>query len=148
MFRFGWKLLCAALIDTLFSNLYGLIMGKIYNQAVLGIYNRGEQFPKLIATNLGTAIQSVLLPAFAARQDDLNQVRTMVRGPSGSVPFRCCLCSSACSLWRIPWCWPFWGKDGWCACPIFGSCAWPIPFVRFISPISRRSTLWGEAMCS
>ena len=79
MFRFGWKLLCAALIDTLFSNLYGLIMGKIYNQAVLGIYNRGEQFPKLIATNLGAAIQSVLLPAFAKEQDDVNQVRNMAR---------------------------------------------------------------------
>ena len=28
MLTFGWKLLLAALIDTLFSNLYGLIMGK------------------------------------------------------------------------------------------------------------------------
>lgn len=79
MFQFGWKLLCAAMIDTLFSNLYGLIMGKIYNQAILGIYNRGEQFPKLIATNLGAAIQSVLLPAFAKAQDDVNQVKNMAR---------------------------------------------------------------------
>ena len=43
---FGWKLLAASLIDTLFNNLYGLIMGKIYNEEILGIYNRGEQFPK------------------------------------------------------------------------------------------------------
>ncbi len=79
MLAFGWKLLLAALLDTLFSNLYGLIMGKIYNEELLGAYNRGDQFPKLIVNNLGTAIQSVLLPAFAARQDDLNQVRSMVR---------------------------------------------------------------------
>ncbi|MEY8339212.1 lipopolysaccharide biosynthesis protein [Lachnospiraceae bacterium 62-35] len=79
MFRFGWKLLCAALLDTLFGNLYGLIMGKIYNQRILGIYNRGEQFPKLVATNLGAAIQSVLLPAFARAQDDVSQVRNMAR---------------------------------------------------------------------
>ncbi|WP_347559801.1 lipopolysaccharide biosynthesis protein [Clostridium sp. AM58-1XD] len=79
MFEFGWKLLCAAMIDTLFSNLYGLIMGKIYNQRILGGYNRGEQFPKIIVTNLGAAIQSVLLPAFATKQDDVGQVKNMAR---------------------------------------------------------------------
>ena len=53
MFSFGWKLLVASLIDTLFNNLYGLIMGKIYNEELLGAYNRGDQFPKLIVNNLG-----------------------------------------------------------------------------------------------
>lgn len=75
---FGWKLLAASLIDTLFNNLYGLIMGKIYNEEVLGIYNRGEQFPKLIVSNLGAAIQSVLLPAFSSRQGDAQAMRHML----------------------------------------------------------------------
>ncbi len=79
MLAFGWKLLFAALIDTLFNNLYGLIIGKIYNEELLGAYNRGDQFPKLIVNNLGAAIQSVLLPAFSARQGDIAQVRSMVR---------------------------------------------------------------------
>ena len=79
MFAFGWKLLCASLLDTVFNNLYGLLIGKIYNEELLGSYNRGEQFPKLIATNLGAAIQAVLLPAFSACQDDRDKVREMVR---------------------------------------------------------------------
>lgn len=79
MFAFGWKLLLASLLDTLFNNLYGLIMGKIYNEELLGAYNRGDQFPKLIVNNLGTAIQAVLLPAFSSRQGDIAQVRSMVR---------------------------------------------------------------------
>lgn len=79
MFSFGWKLLLAALLDTLFNNLYGLIMGKIYNEELLGAYNRGDQFPKLIVNNLGAAIQAVLLPAFSSRQGDIAQVRSMVR---------------------------------------------------------------------
>ena len=79
MFSFGWKLLVASLIDTLFNNLYGLIMGKIYNEELLGAYNRGDQFPKLIVNNLGGAIQSVLLPAFSARQGSVHDVRHMVR---------------------------------------------------------------------
>lgn len=76
---FGWKLLAASLIDTLFNNLYGLIMGKIYNEEILGIYNRGEQFPKLIVNNLGSAIQSVLLPAFSSRQGDRQAMKQMLR---------------------------------------------------------------------
>ena len=55
------------------------MIGKIYNEELLGSYNRGEQFPKLIATNLGAAIQAVLLPAFSACQDDRDKVRDMVR---------------------------------------------------------------------
>lgn len=79
MFAFGWKLLCASLLDTIFNNLYGLLIGKIYNEEMLGSYNRGEQFPKLIATNLGAAIQAVLLPAFSARQDRQGEVKRMMR---------------------------------------------------------------------
>ena len=79
MFSFGWKLLCASLLDTVFNNIQGLVMGKIYNEEVLGYYNRGEQFPKLIVNNLGAAIQSVMLPALSANQNDLNRVKSMLR---------------------------------------------------------------------
>ena len=79
MFQFGWKLLCASLIDTLFMNLYGLVVGKIYDDNTLGVYSRGEQFPKLIVTNLGTAIQSVMLPALSAHQTYPEQVRRMLQ---------------------------------------------------------------------
>lgn len=79
MFSFGWKLLCASLIDTIFNNLHGLIMGKIYNEEVLGYYNRGDQFPKLIVNNLSAAIQSVMLPVLAASQNDLARVKSMLR---------------------------------------------------------------------
>lgn len=79
MFAFGWKLLCASLLDNVFNNLYGLLIGKIYNEELLGSYNRGEQFPKLIATNLGAAIQAVLLPAFAEKQENREAVHQMMR---------------------------------------------------------------------
>ena len=69
MFAFGWKLLCASLLDTVYNNIYGLVIGRIYNESMLGNYNRGEQFPKLIVSNLGAAIQSVMLPVLSASQD-------------------------------------------------------------------------------
>ena len=77
----------------------------------LGAYNRGDQFPKLIVNNLGAAIQSVLLPAFSARQgEDIAQVRSMVRRAIRPALFWSSPCCSACSRWRTPWWRPFWGK--------------------------------------
>ena len=77
LFSFGWKILASGLIDAVWQNIYGLIIGKKYSSADLGAYNRGEQFPKIIATNLSTAIQSVMLPAYSKEQDDPEMLRRM-----------------------------------------------------------------------
>ena len=77
LFSFGWKILVSGLIDAVWQNIYGLIIGKKYSSADLGAYNRGEQFPKIIATNLSTAIQSVMLPAYSKKQDDPGTLRRM-----------------------------------------------------------------------
>lgn len=77
LFSFGWKILASGLIDAVWQNIYGLIIGKKYSSADLGAYNRGEQFPKIIATNLSTAIQSVMLPAYSKEQDDPDTLRRM-----------------------------------------------------------------------
>ena len=45
LFSFGWKLLCSSLLDTLYSNLRGLIIGKVFSPADLAYYNRGDHFP-------------------------------------------------------------------------------------------------------
>lgn len=79
LFSYGWKILCSGLIDTVFNNVYGLVIGKIYNSDMMGQYSRGNQFPSLIANNLGAAIQSVMLPAFSACQDDRKRMKNMVR---------------------------------------------------------------------
>ena len=79
LFSYGWKILMSGLIDTVFTNVYGLVIGKLYNSNMMGQYSRGNQFPALIANNLGAAIQSVMLPAFSACQDDKERVKNMVR---------------------------------------------------------------------
>lgn len=79
LFSFGWKLLCSSLLDTVYSNIYGLVIGKIYNSEVLGYYNRGNQFPSLIVTNIDGSIQSVMLPVLSANQDNKTRIKNMVR---------------------------------------------------------------------
>lgn len=79
LLAFGWKLLCAAFLDTIYNNVYGLVIGKIYNKAMLGNYNRGEQFPRLVVNNLASAIQSVMLPVLSASQDEPEKIKIMLR---------------------------------------------------------------------
>lgn len=79
LFSYGWKLLCSGLIDTLYKNLYNLIIGKMYNSTVLGYYNKADQFPQVVVSNINGSIQSVMLPALSKYQDDSKQMKNMVR---------------------------------------------------------------------
>lgn len=79
LFSFGWKLLLSSLIDTIYTRMRGLIIGKIFSSADLAYYNRGEHFPFLIVNNINSSIQSVMLPSLTAIQDDKPQVKRMMR---------------------------------------------------------------------
>ena len=79
LFSYGWKLLCSSLIDTIYNNIYSLIIGKFYSSTDLGYYNRGKQFPMLIIQNINSAIDSVLFPVMAEVQDEKQRLKAMVR---------------------------------------------------------------------
>lgn len=76
---FGWKMLCSALLDTVYNNLRSLLIGKVYSSTDLAYYNEGKKFPNLIVTNINTSIDSVLLPAMSKEQDDKDRVKNMTR---------------------------------------------------------------------
>lgn len=76
---FGWKMLCSALLDTIYNNIRSLFIGKVYSSADLAYYNEGQKFPNLIVTNINSSINSVLLPAMAREQDDKDRVKNMTR---------------------------------------------------------------------
>ena len=79
LFSFGWKLLCSSLIDTVYNNIYGLIIGKVYNSEMLAHYDKGNQFPMLLVNNINGAIQSVMLPALSSSQDEKERMKALMR---------------------------------------------------------------------
>ncbi len=79
LLSFGWKLLLSSLLDTCYSNLRNLIIGKLYSSADLAFYNQGDKFPKVIVTNVNTSIDSVLLPTLSGAQDNRERVKNMTR---------------------------------------------------------------------
>lgn len=79
LLSFGWKMLASALLDTVYGNIRSLIIGKMYSSADLAYYNQGDKFPSVIASNINTSIDSVLLPTMASVQDDTSRVKAMTR---------------------------------------------------------------------
>lgn len=79
LFSFGWKLLASSLLDTLYQDIRSLVIGKKYDADTLGYYNRGKQFPQFVINAINGAVQSVLLPAMSARQDEPEKVKTLMR---------------------------------------------------------------------
>ena len=79
LFGYSWKILCSSLIDTVYSNIYSLLIGKFYSSADLGYYNRGKQFPMMIVQNVNGSINSVMFPVLSEIQDDKGKFKAAVR---------------------------------------------------------------------
>lgn len=77
LFSYGWKLLAAQLVDTIYEDFRSLVIGKYYSSSDLAYYNRGKQLPQLAVTNINTAIESVLFPSMSMEQNDLKRIKAM-----------------------------------------------------------------------
>ena len=76
MWSFGWKLLVSGLIDTLWKEIYQVVIGKCYTPATLGLYTRAKQFSDMCSTNLTQAVQRVTYPVLSSIQDDRDRLKT------------------------------------------------------------------------
>lgn len=79
LFSYGWKLMVSSVLDTVYKDVTQLVIGKVYTSSDLAFYNKGEQFPKLIVSNINTSIDSVLLPTLSNAQENKEHVRAMTR---------------------------------------------------------------------
>ena len=70
LFSFGSKLLGAGLLNTIFQNIYLLVIGKLFSASELGFYTRAQQFQKMPSQNITSIIQRVTFPVLSSIQDD------------------------------------------------------------------------------
>lgn len=79
MFPFGSKLLVSSLIDTIWGNMYNIVIGKVINPAALGVYNRAESFATFPSSNIYGLVQGVSYPVLCSIQDDRQRLRETFR---------------------------------------------------------------------
>ncbi len=73
---YGWKLTASSFINELYAELRSLIIGRMYSSQDLAYYNRGNQFPSLIITNVDTAIGKVVFPAMVKVADEAEHLKS------------------------------------------------------------------------
>lgn len=79
LFDYGWKIFMTNFIIAVYEDVRGLVIGKVYQPSALAFFDRGKSLPSLLMTNVTSAINTVLLPAFADEQDDRARVKQMMR---------------------------------------------------------------------
>ena len=70
LFEFGSKLLLSGLLDTIYKNIYYIIIGRFYTSAQLGQYTRADQFNMIFSSNLTSVVQRVSYPVLSSIQEE------------------------------------------------------------------------------
>lgn len=79
LFTFGSKLAASGLLDTLYNNIYLLVIGKVFKASDLGYYTRAQQFASFPSSNLTGIFQRVTFPVLCTIQDDDERLRSVYR---------------------------------------------------------------------
>ena len=79
LLAYGWKLLAASFLDTVYLQLYPLLIGARFPKEELGQFDKGRNWPDQITQSINASIDGVLLPVLSAEQDDKHRVREMTR---------------------------------------------------------------------
>jgi len=76
---FGWKLQASVLLDTVYTNTFGLVIGKVFQTSELAFYGRATGLARLTSSTPTQVLQSVTYPALCYLQHDDDALRSAYR---------------------------------------------------------------------
>ena len=79
LFAFGSKLLASGLLDTIYRNIYPIVIGKLFSASNLGHYTRAHQFSEFPSSNVTGIIQRVTYPVLCEIQNDDARLASIYR---------------------------------------------------------------------
>jgi len=69
-FSFGSRIMLTGIIDTLFNNIYMIVIGKYFSATQLGFYSRADSIKQLPVSTFSSIFNKVTFPLFAAIKND------------------------------------------------------------------------------
>lgn len=75
LFDFGYKLLIANLINSIYKNIYYVLIGKYFSATSLGYYTRADQFQAPFSSNISIGIRRISFPIFSSFQNDKEKLK-------------------------------------------------------------------------
>lgn len=72
LFSFGGLMLLSSLMNSLFENLQGLVIGRWYSAKDMGFYSQAKRLDQIVTTSLSQIVTQVSFPVLAQIADDKN----------------------------------------------------------------------------
>lgn len=73
-YGFGYKLMLSGLLNTVFSNIYNIVIGKFYSAKELGFFERSRSFNNYPVTTITSVVSKVTFPLLSSLQDDKERI--------------------------------------------------------------------------
>jgi teichuronic acid exporter len=65
MWSYGAPLLCSSILDTVFTNAYSLVIGRLYSPRDVGLFTQARTLQSLPASNVTASVSTVAFPVFS-----------------------------------------------------------------------------------
>jgi teichuronic acid exporter len=79
LFPYSSRLFASGLLNSVFSEIYAVVIGKLFQPTVLGLFTRARQFPLLPADFLTAIAGKIAFPLFASIQEDKPALKDALR---------------------------------------------------------------------
>lgn len=87
LFGFGSKLLLSGIIETIYSNIYYVLIGRYFSAYNLGLYTRAQTLANIPTDGLTTLVSRVSLPILSSINNDNDLLRSKFRRILCSIMF-------------------------------------------------------------
>lgn len=78
-FSYGSRLLLSGLLNTLYGNIYPIVIGRYYSSTSLGLYNKARGYASLPSTTVSGILSKVTFPVLARIQSDDEKLQEIYR---------------------------------------------------------------------
>jgi O-antigen/teichoic acid export membrane protein len=76
MYNFGYKLFLSGLLESVFQNVYVVVIAKIFSTSIAGYYFFAYKLKDMVISQLVRSVQDVIYPALSTMQDDDKRLKS------------------------------------------------------------------------
>lgn len=75
LYGFGAKLMLAGLLSTIYSNIFNVLIGRMYSATQLGYFSNAQKLNEVASSSITTALQSVTYPVLSSIQNNEEKLK-------------------------------------------------------------------------
>ena len=79
LFGFGFYMLATTLVSTTVNNIQGLLIGRLYNPALMGYYSKAHSTEMLASTTISQVVSQVSYPLYSELQDSKEMMISAIK---------------------------------------------------------------------